>query len=725
MKQLINHIIVCCLCSIAILISACKKEKQPEPEPMRVESFYPNSGKDGTLVTIEGSGFPVNRENVKVLFSGKEASLISLQKDKAVVQAPATGTTGVITFMEGDRKTEIGTYTYQALSVQGIFPANGPTGSHIRIRGEGFSSTTSPAVVKINSKKASVVSVSDTLLVAEVPEEAGSGAVVVEVDGKTAAGPGFRYQAISNVKPLTGGAGTRVVIKGIGFENIGANNKVDFNGLTAEVKEATADQLTVVAPVNLTTGPLSVTINGQKITGPAFTVVPPPEIFKVTPLSGPAGQVMTITGLHFSEVLDENIVKINDKPVPVRAATGSSLTLTIPGGTGNGKIQLSVNDQMIAGPEFKDQTLGIVSMTPDNGLAGSQVTINGTGFSAQAAENIVKFNGVVTPVISVNGDGTELVVNAPAGLTTGLVSISRGTLTAESPVRFRRAGMLTIAGGPESNLLPASMSALVMDSKGNLFVTAGTAVWKITPDGQAKVFAGSATEGVWGGVDGTGTKARFFNVRSLAIDPKDNLFVTDMENVRKVTPAAEVTTFVKLSFSGGSISIDKDNNLYVTQSYNGITRIYPTGATEKAVNRSANDPCRPAVDANGTLYFTYDTYEPGIVRYAKNNTQSMLFNISGYLDGPINTAQISYDASALLFDAGGNMLIMDKYNLAIRQVNFVTNQVSTLMKLTRGFADGSFSEAKMGSIKDMFLDKQGNIYLLDTDNKAIRKVFLQ
>jgi len=724
MKQLINHIIVCCLCSIAILISACKKEKQPEPEPMRVESFYPNSGKDGTLVTIEGSGFPVNRENVKVLFSGKEASLISLQKEKVVVQAPATGATGVITFMEGDRKTEIGTYTYQALSVQGIFPANGPTGSHIRIRGEGFSSTTSPAVVKINSKKASVVSVSDTLLVAEVPEEAGSGAVVVEVDGKTAAGPGFRYQAISNVKPLTGGAGTRVVIKGVGFETVAANNRVDFNGLTAEVQEAAGDQLTVIAPANLTTGPLSVTINGQKITGSVFTIVPPPEIFNVTPLSGPAGQVMTIKGLHFSEVLDENIVKINDKVVPVTAATGSSLTLTIPGGTGNGKIQLSVNDQAIAGPVFKDQALGIVSMTPDNGLAGSQVTIKGTGFSVQPAENIVKFNGVATPVISVNGDATELVVNAPAGLTTGLVSVSRGTLTAESPVRFRRAGVFTVAGGPESNL-PASMSAIVMDSKGNLFITAATAVWKITPDGQATVFAGSPTEGVWGGVDGTGTKARFFNTRSLAIDPKDNLYVTDMENVRKVTPAAEVTTFVKLSFSGGAITIDKDNNLYVTQSYNGITRIYPSGATEKAASRGANDPCRPAVDANGTLYFTYDTYEPGIVRYTKNNTQSILFNISGYLDGPINTAQISYDASALLFDAGGNMLIMDKYNLAIRQVSFVTDQVSTLMKITRGFADGSFAEAKMGSVKDMVIDKQGNIYLLDADNKAIRKVFLQ
>ncbi len=140
----------------------------------------------------------------------------------------------------------------------------------------------------------------------------------------------------------------------------------------------------MTAPAGLKTGPLSVNINGQKISGPAFTVAPFPEISTVTPLSGPAGQVMTIEGVNFSIIADENVVTINGKPVPVFAATPNTLTLTIPGNTGDGAVKLAVNDQAVTGPVFKDQTLGITKMTPDNGLAGTAVTITAHRFQRAA-----------------------------------------------------------------------------------------------------------------------------------------------------------------------------------------------------------------------------------------------------------------------------------------------------------------------------------------------------
>ena len=55
----------------------------------------------------------------------------------------------------------------------------------------------------------------------------------------------------------------------------------------------------------------------------------------------------------------------------------------------------------------------ITSVAPNNGLAGSQVTISGSGFSSTASENEVFFGKSKANVISVNAAGTELVVNTP------------------------------------------------------------------------------------------------------------------------------------------------------------------------------------------------------------------------------------------------------------------------------------------------------------------------
>ncbi|KKX49915.1 hypothetical protein L950_0213320 [Sphingobacterium sp. IITKGP-BTPF85] len=152
---------------------------------------------------------------------------------------PTGGNTGKLVLSYNNQIMDVGTYTYQDLSVRQVFPANGPAGSQIRIGGTGFGSVSNPAEVFINEKKALVVSISDTLIVAEVPNEAGSGSVIVKVDGMNAKGQTFTYQAIKGIKPLTGGKDTRVVISGEGFEQLTTNNIVEFNGKKALVVEST------------------------------------------------------------------------------------------------------------------------------------------------------------------------------------------------------------------------------------------------------------------------------------------------------------------------------------------------------------------------------------------------------------------------------------------------------------------------------------------------------
>lgn len=726
MKKLSIYMLFAGLLTLVAVLQACRKDKDEPVAQLSISSYYPNSGKAGTLVTVLGTGL---RTDGKVLFGSVQGEVVNRNDTSLVVRAPENGETGKMTLATTDKTVDIGNYTYQALSVRSFFPGNGPSGSHIRISGEGFSSLKAPAEVMIDGIKANVVSASDTLIVAEIPENAGSGPVVVIVDGKSSTGANFRYQAISSIKPLTGGAGTRVTIKGTGYETAVAGNIVDFNGKPGQVVEASENQLIAIAPEGVATGPVAVTINGQKTTGPVFTVVNKPVVETVSPLSGPAGMEMTITGLYFSTHPEENVVKINGTAIAVKTAAGNKLTLTLPGGTGSGKVQVIVNDQLTEGPEFREQSLGIQTMVPDNGLAGTKVTLTGSGFSLVAAENIVTFNGV--PAVVESATETTLVVVAPDQLTTGQVKVKRAALEAVAATNFLRAGIATLIGGPGQTQIGFGMNRLVVDSKGNVYMShTNAAIYKITPDGTMTLYAG--THGSYGHKDGPVADALFGTITGMVIDPNDNIFVSDVSapsSIRKITPAGQVSTYKSGLNAAIQLALDKDNNLYVGQTYMGLLKIYPDGSTERKYNFTVADGCRPAIDAAGNVYFSYEDYAAQLGRITPTGPYTNLWlgnGVQTLQDGTRLTASFNYSVGGMVMNKEGNLVILDKNNYAIRQYNFVKDEVSTLARMSSGYADGSFANAKMSqNITDIAIDKDGNLYLLDLGNNAIRKVFLR
>ncbi|HAE68333.1 MAG TPA: hypothetical protein DCG77_14245, partial [Sphingobacterium sp.] len=494
-------------------ISCSKKEELVDKIPAKVDSYYPNSGKAGTLVTIEGQGFSGAITEFSATVAGGAAEVISATSTSVVLRVPKGDKSGGIVLKYGSNSFDVGTYTYQDLSVSKIFPTNGTGGTQLRIDGEGFGSTDKPAEVYVNGKKALVVSVTDKLIVAEIPEDAGYGAVEVRVDGKKSQGQNFTYQVVRSIKPLTGGAGTKVTLMGEGFEKVSSGNIVDFNGKIAVVLESSPEKIVVVAPAGVSTGPLSVNINEQKISGPKFTVVGKPEIGAVSPLSGPKGAEMTISGLLFSKELGENQVFINGKQVAISSSSENQLKLIIPGGTGSGKVRVVVNDQSVEGPQFKDQTLGIRSISPDNGLAGTSVTLLGTGFSTNAAENRVYFNGVLAPVTGASEN--KLVIEAPQGVATGEVKVIVGGQDALAPQPFRRAGVMTFVGGLGSTVFGNNLAGMAIDAQGNLYVAdpENKQVKKVSPTGSVSILQ----------VDGA--NAVFDYPTGIVVDTQNNIYV--------------------------------------------------------------------------------------------------------------------------------------------------------------------------------------------------------
>ncbi|TCC86313.1 IPT/TIG domain-containing protein [Pedobacter hiemivivus] len=704
-----------------LFIGACKKDKVEVPVvPFKIDSYYPNSGNAGTLVSIVGEGFGTELSKYSATISGKAAEVISATESTIVVRMPEGGVTGALALTYDSRNFDLGQYIYQALSVQNVFPANGPAGSQIRITGAGFSSTTGPATVFINGKPALVVSVSDEIIVAEVPVDAGFGPIVVKVDGKEAKGQNFTYQAISNIKPLSGGKNTKVTITGVGFEELAAGNLIDFNGTSATVLEATKEKLVVLAPDGVKTGPLSVNINGQKTSGPVFTVVAPPSIQVVTPLSGPKGAEMTISGALFSAVLDENKVFINGVSVPVQAASENQIKLLVPGGTGTGLVKVVVNDQATDGPQFKDQTLGILSVSPDNGLAGTTITIKGSGFSASPVNNKVYFNGLQATVKTATEN--TLVLDAPAGLSTGDLKVVVDGQEALAPQEFRRAGMLTLAGGPNSDTFGGFMAGIAVDNSGNVYAAdrMNGVVKKITPAGEVSI------------LQANGTNITFDTPYGIVIDKQDNIYVSDIgrNHIRKITPSGQNTVYVS-GFAPGLMTFDNAGNLYVNivAAYAGMNKVNTAGSYTK-ISGPFWPMAKAVVDADGNLYYvdSSSSSNNAIGRIAAGGGNENYFTGSsdaGFQDGIGLAARFNSISGGLALYGPGKLIAGDKYNYALREVDIASKKVSTLVKLSNGFADGSFSQAKIGSMDDMAVDKDGNIYILDAANKAIRKVFLK
>jgi len=705
---------------LVMSLAACKKDKNEiPPVPFKITSYYPNSGNAGTLVTIEGEGFGTSIGEYSATISGKNAEVISATAKALVVRMPDGASSGNLSVKHGDKTYEVGQYTYQALSVAQVSPANGPAGSQIKITGTGFSSLKGPATVMVNGKPALVVSVSDTMIVAEVPADAGFGPIVVKVNGMESTGQNFTYQAIHSIKPLSGGKNTKVVIKGEGFETLAVGNVVDFNGKLATVIAASSSELTVTAPDGVSTGPLSVNINGQKTTGPTFTVVAPPAIEVVTPLSGPRGAEMIITGALFSTLLDENKVYINDVLVPITAASATQIKLVIPGGTGSGTVKVVVNDQPTNGPLFKDQNLGIQSVSPDNGLAGTTVTIKGSGFSTTAANNRVYFNGLLATVKTATEN--TLVLDAPVGLSTGDLKVVVGGEEALAPSPFRRAGVITLAGGPSSSTFGALMTGIAVDQNNNVYVTdpQNKVVKKIAPDGTVSI------------LQSNGSNITFVNPFGIVIDKQNNIYVSDQgaNHIRKITPSGQNTVYVS-GFAPGKMAIDEAGNLYVNINgfAQGMNKVNVVGSYSK-IGGPSWVASKPAVDKDGNLYFPDQNLNSnnGIVRITPTGAKIdswVGYSEGGYADGIGSNAFFNGIGGGIAI-YGNKIYVGDTFNFAIREVDIPTRTVSTVLKVGQGFTDGTLSTAKIGQTADIVVDKDGNIYILDAGNKAVRKIFLK
>ncbi len=239
--------------------------------------------------------------------------------------------------------------------ITSVSPVTGLANTPVTITGTGFNAEGLKNVVTFNGVRAMITISGATALTVLVPSGGSTGDVVVTTPDGKSTGPIFTYlyaPIITAINPNSGGANTAVTFTGTNFGTTPEANTVWFNGIVATVQTASATTLTVVAPVGGSTGTVTVRTNDGSSTGPVFSYPPPPRITTISPTSGSAGMLVTITGVNFDAITDNNIVNFEGVSATVISASTTSLVVSVPSGGGTVPVNVTTPGGTALGPNF-------------------------------------------------------------------------------------------------------------------------------------------------------------------------------------------------------------------------------------------------------------------------------------------------------------------------------------------------------------------------------------
>ena len=234
-----------------------------------------------------------------------------------------------------------------------------------------------------------------------------------------AAGP-----KITSFTPATGNTGTRVVITGTGFTG---TSGVQFAGVAAS-------SFTVDSPTQITATVASGTTTGKiRVAGPGgavqstslFTIARLPSTssgFTFTPMSGPVGTAVVITGSGFSGATS---VEFGGLSAAYNVDSATQITATVPAKATTGKIRIETASDVFQLTDTFTVTKAAAQTTtfsPSGGVVGSKVVITGAGFLGTTS---VEFSGKAA---TFNVDSpTQITATVPAGAVTGKLRITTPT----------------------------------------------------------------------------------------------------------------------------------------------------------------------------------------------------------------------------------------------------------------------------------------------------------
>jgi sugar lactone lactonase YvrE len=420
--------------------------------------------------------------------------------------------------------------------------------------------------------------------------------------------------------------------------------------------------------------------------------------------------------------------------------------------------------------------------------SGVAVDSAGNLYVADSGNNTIRkitSGGVVTTIAglagsngSADGTGSAARFNAPGGVA---VDDAGNIYVADSLNQTIRkissAGVVTTVAGlaGSSGSADGTGSAarfngpigVAVDSAGSLYVSdiGNTTIRKISSGGMVITVAGLA--GSSGSADGTGSAARFYGPRGIAVDSAENVYVSDFgptnyhpndpgsSTIRKISSEGLVTTLAGMAGTYGyadgtgsaarflfplGLAVDSAGNVYVAEYNTQTIRKIDSGGvvttfaglagssgtadgTGSAARFSA--PSFVAVDSAGNLYVADSDNNNTIRKISSGGVVTTLAGSPGFngsADGTGSAAGFRRP-DGVAVDNAGNLYVTDGGNNTIRKISSGA-MVTTVagLALSLGSTDGTGSAARFNDPRGVAVDSVGNLYVADHYNNTIRKI---
>ena len=418
--------------------------------------------------------------------------------------------------------------------------------------------------------------------------------------------------------------------------------------------------------------------------------------------------------------------------IPTNAGTATTVNIYGLGFTGATSVQFG-GAQAQSFKVISDNQISAVVGTGASGLVS--VTLPGAGGTASLAG----FTYLAAPVISYTTP-QNFTISTPIGNVTP--SNAGGPIPATTYTQVS-----TLAGGNGAGSLNGAGTTatfngpqgVALDAQGNVYVAdmVNNQIRKITPAGVVSTLAGS---GAAGSANGTGGTASFSSPIGVTADASGNVYVADYRNnlIRKITPAGVVSTFagnvnavggdgvgINAAFYGPQgLAIDGQGNIYVADAgINAIRKITPA-AVVTTIATGFNYPTGVAVDPSGTIYVA-DNANNQIKKITPAGVVSVFAGsgTAGSANGT-GTAASFKNPNGVSTDAQGNVYVADAGNFLIRMIT-PAGVVTTLAGSgTQNYANGVGTAASFSTSNGVATDNMGNLYVIDGGNNSVRKILL-
>lgn len=284
------------------------------------------------------------------------------------------------------------------------------------------------------------------------------------------------------------------------------------------------------------------------------------------------------------------------------------------------------------------------------------------------------------------------------------------------------------------------------------------------PPGTITSFVGSGQKG-YAGDGGPAVTAQLDNPFDVAFDKAGNLYFSDTNNhvVRRVDAKTGTITTVagsgKKGYGGDGgpatkaemnepygIELDADGNLYIVDRLNFAIRVVDgktqtmrtlagTGKAGKsedggpAARAAFMEPNGLCLDGKGKLYVADVRDQRVRVIDLKTGTIGTACGTSGKKatagdGGPVSKATLN-GPRAVAVGPDGSLFVVEREGNCVRRIDFAKGTIERFAGTgKKGFTGdgGPAKDATFDGPKEIDIDKDGNVFVVDTENETIRRI---